>query len=483
MSQKFNSRRDFLRRSGYGLGALSLSGALGGGLVANAWGLAPVDDPLAPKAPHFAPKAKSIIWLHMAGAPSSLDLFDYKPELERLHGQPLPDSFKNGLKTATDGGVGALYATKRTWKQHGETGAWVSDLLPNIAAQADNIAFLKGTKTDGSTHVISSLKLHTSGLVPGRPALGSWVTYGLGSANPDLPSFVVLPTGTGAAGGGRGSTIWSSGFLPATYQGTAFRPGDSPMLFIDRPQVTTADEQRSTLDLLKQLNEHETALHGADSELEARTRSYELAYRMQKTAPEAVDLAKETKATKELYGLVDSSTFATREYATALLRARRLVERNVRFIHVISGAPDNSIDSWDAHHEIEKNHSVMCRQVDKPIAGLLADLKAHGLLDTTLVVWTSEFGRTPYGQTGDGRDHNPWGYTTWIAGGGIKPGTYGATDEIGLRAVSGIVDTYDLQATLLHQLGLDHRKLTFLYQGRSERATTVYGDVFKEILA
>jgi uncharacterized protein (DUF1501 family) len=203
---------------------------------------------------------------------------------------------------------------------------------------------------------------------------------------------------------------------------------------------------------------------------------------MQKTAPEAVDLSKETSATKELYGIVDTSTSATREYATALLRARRLVERNVRFIHVISGAPDNSIDSWDAHHEIEKNHTVMCRQVDKPIAGLLADLKARGLLDTTLVVWTSEFGRTPYGQTGDGRDHNPWGYTTWIAGGGIKPGTYGGTDEIGLRAVSGIVDTYDVQATILNQLGLDHRKLTYLYQGRSERATTVYGQVIKEII-
>jgi uncharacterized protein (DUF1501 family) len=203
---------------------------------------------------------------------------------------------------------------------------------------------------------------------------------------------------------------------------------------------------------------------------------------MQKTAPEAVDLSKETTATKELYGIVDTATSATREYATALLRARRLVERNVRFIHVISGAPDNSVDSWDAHHEIEKNHSVMCRQVDKPIAGLLADLKAHGLLDTTLVVWTSEFGRTPYGQTGDGRDHNPWGYTTWIAGGGIKPGSYGGTDEIGLRAVSGVVDTYDVQATILNQLGLDHRKLTYLYQGRSERATTVYGQVVKEII-
>jgi hypothetical protein len=483
MSLPHKSRREFLTQTAYGLGALSLGGALSGGSVARAVEAA-IDDPLAPKQPHFPPKAKSVIWLHMAGAPSSLDLFDYKPELVRLHGQPLPDSFRKNLKTATDGGVQALYATKRTWKQYGQTGAWISDWLPNLANHVDEIAFLKGSKTDGSTHVISSLKLHTSGLVPGRPALGSWVTYGLGSANPDLPAFIVLPTGTGSAGGGRGATIWNSGFLPATYAGTAFRPGDSPMLYIDRPSVDSAAEQRSTLDLLKKLNEHETeALHAGDTELEARSRSYELAYRMQKTAPEAVDLTKETTATKELYGIVDSATYATREYATALVRARRLVERNVRFVHVISGAPDNSIDSWDAHHEIEKNHSVMCRQVDKPISGLLTDLKARGLLDTTLVVWTSEFGRTPYGQTGDGRDHNPWGYTTWIAGGGIKPGSYGATDEIGLRAVDGIVDTYDVQATLLHQLGLDHRKLTFLYLGRSERATTVYGEVVKEIIA
>ncbi len=483
MSLPYKSRREFLTQTGYGLGALSLAGAFSGGSIARAVE-AVIDDPLAPKQPHFPAKAKSVIWLHMAGAPSSLDLFDYKPELVRLHGQPLPDSFRKNLKTATDGGVQALYATKRTWKQYGQSGAWISDWLPNLANHVDDIAFLKGSKTDGSTHVISSLKLHTSGLVPGRPALGSWVEYGLGSANPDLPAFIVLPTGTGSAGGGRGATIWSSGFLPATYAGTAFRPGDSPMLYIDRPSVDSAAEQRSTLDLLKKLNEHETqTLHPGDTELEARSRSYELAYRMQKTAPEAVDLSKETAATKEVYGIVDSATYATREYATALLRARRLVERNVRFIHVISGAPDNSVDSWDAHHEIEKNHTVMCRQVDKPISGLLTDLKGRGLLDTTLVVWTSEFGRTPYGQTGDGRDHNPWGYTTWIAGGGIKPGSYGATDEIGLRAVDGIVDTYDLQATLLHQLGLDHRKLTYLYQGRSERATTVYGEVVKDIIA
>jgi len=287
MSRYTRSRREFLKSSAYGLGALSI----GGMIVPNAF--AGIEDPLAPKAPHFTPKAKSVIWLHMAGAPSSLDLFDYKPDLVRLHGQPMPDSFRKNLKTATDGGVQALYATKRTWKQYGETGAWMSDWLPNLATQVDNIAFLKGSKTDGSTHVISSLKLHTSGLVPGRPALGAWVTYGLGSANPDLPPFVVLPTGTGSAGGGRGSTIWSSGFLPATYQGTALRPGDSPMLYIDRPAVVSAAEQRGTLDLLKTLNDHETqVLHPGDGELEARSRSYELAYRMQKTAPEAVDLSK-----------------------------------------------------------------------------------------------------------------------------------------------------------------------------------------------
>jgi Protein of unknown function (DUF1501) len=472
------SRRRFLRLAGAGAGGLALGGILPGSLNA-AFG-AEVEDPLAPKAPHFPAKAKSVIWLHMAGAPSSLDLFDYKPELIKLHGQPLPESFGNNLKTATDGGVGALLATKRTWKQHGETAAWVSDLLPNLATQADHIAFLKGTKTEGSTHVISSLKLHTSGLTPGRPALGAWIEYGLGSANPDLPAFVVLPTGVGNAGGGRGAPIWSSGFLPASYQGIAFRQGDSPILYLKRPEEVSAAEQQGTLELLQTLNQSHAASYPSDTELQARARSYELAYRMQKTAPEAVDVAKETEATRKLYGIDDN---ITKEYGTALLRARRLVERNVRFIHVISGAPDNSVDSWDAHNNIEKNHSVMCRLVDKPVAGLLADLKAHGLLDTTLVVWTAEFGRTPYGQTGDGRDHNPWGYTTWIAGGGIKPGSYGATDEIGLRAVSGIVDTYDLQATVLHQLGLDHTKLTFQHLGRSEKATTTFGGVVKEILA
>jgi len=465
------SRRDFL--------ALGGAAALGGLPLHAAWA-SELTDPLAPKQPHFPAKAKSVIWLHMAGAPSTLDLFDYKPELIRLAGTPLPDSFAKNLKTATDGGVGNLLATKRTWKQYGDTGAWVSDLLPNLSKQVDDIAFLKGCKTEGSTHVISSLKLHTAGLVPGRPALGAWIQYALGSANPDLPAFVVLPTGTGAAGGGRGQVIWSSGFLPAAYQGTTFRKGDSPILHLARPDGVSDDEQRGTLDLIAALNAHADDRRPGDTELAARARSYELAYRMQTSAPEAVDLDKETAATRALYGI---GTKETDEYGTALLRARRLVERGVRFVHCISGAPSSDIDSWDAHNGIEKNHGAMCKQVDKPVAGLLADLKSRGLLDSTLVVWTSEFGRTPYGQSGDGRDHNPWGYTSWIAGGGIKPGTYGSTDEIGLRAATGIVDTYDLNATILHQLGLDHKKITFLYQGRSERPTSVFGDVVKEIIA
>lgn len=472
------SRRQFLSAAGAGLGGLTAASLVPGALRSAF--AAELDDPLIAKAPHFPAKAKSVIWLHMAGAPSSIDLFDYKPDLVKLHGQPLPESFGKGLKTATDGGVGALLATERKWKQHGETGAWVSDWLPNIATQVDNIAFLKGTKTEGSTHVISSLKLHTSGLVPGRPALGAWVQYGLGSANPDLPAFVVLPTGVGNAGGGRGAPIWSSGFLPAVYQGIAFRQGDSPILYLNRPDVISEKQQRKTLDLLKSLNDELAGQHPEDSELQARTRSYDLAYRMQSSAPEAVDISKESEATRQLYG---ADAGVTKEYGTALLRARRLVERNVRFIHVISGAPDTTVDSWDAHNDIEKNHTAMCGLVDKPVAALLQDLKQRGLLDTTLVVWASEFGRTPYGQTGDGRDHNPWGYTTWIAGGGVKPGTYGATDEIGLRAVSGILDTYDLQATILNQLGLDYRKLTFQHLGRSERATTVFGNVFKDVIA
>ena len=474
------SRREFLEKMVYGAGALGLTSALAPGM-AMADELAKFDDPLAPKQPHFPAKAKSVIWLHMAGAPSTIDLFDYKPELVRLHGKPIPESIAKNLKTATDGGVGTLLATNRTWKQYGESGAWFSDWVPNLSRHADNITFLKGSKTEGFTHVLSSLKLHTSGVTPGRPALGSWITYGLGSANRDLPSFVVLPTGNDNAGGGRGPNLWGSGFLPATYQGTALRQGGAPILNLDRPKDVSADEQRNTLDFLKKLNGFNQSKYPSDTELEARSRSYDLAYLMETSAPEAVSLDKESAATKTAYGLDQE---ATREYGTNLLRARRLVERGVRFVHVISGSNDKKYGSWDAHSQIEKNHTVMTKAVDQPIAALLDDLKARGLLETTLVVWTSEFGRTPYGQTGDGRDHNPYGFTTWLAGGGTKAGfTHGATDDIGLKAVSGTFDTYDLQATVLNLLGLDHKKLIFQHNGRSERATTVFGDVIKEVIA
>ena len=477
------SRRDFLLKSGYGLGGLALGGLLPGGGLLSAALAADLIDPLAAKAPHFPAKVKSVIWLHMDGAPSTIDLYDYKPDLIKLQGQEVPSSFLKGIKTSTQGGVGKLFASNRTWKQHGESGAWFSDLVPNIAKHADKIAFIKSSVTVGATHDISILKLNTGGLNPGRPSLGAWIQYALGTANPDLPAYVVLYNGKREPTGG--SINWSSGFLPAVYQGTAFRPGDSPILYLDRPVTEAAAQQTENLNLLKFLNEKKDAAYPGDTELQARVRAYELASRMQSTAPEAVDLSKESDSTKEQYGLNDD---ATKGYGTSLLRARRLVERGVRFIQVVSGPTDVGGDSrnWDAHTNLEENHAQHAKAVDKPIAGLLADLKERGLLDSTLVVWTSEFGRTSYGQSGTGRDHNAWGYTQWLAGGGVKAGTtYGATDEIGLQGAdkSTAVDTYDLHATVLNQMGLDHLKLIYKYQGRSERPTVVYGKVIKELLA
>jgi len=475
-----NSRRDFLLKAG--LGGAALSGVLPGGGFFSAASAAELVDPLAPKQPHFPAKVKTVIWLHMDGAPSTLDLYDYKPELIRLAGQSVPDSFMKGIKTSTQGGVGKLFVSnKRSWKQHGESGAWFSDLVPNIAQHADKIAFIKSSVTVGATHDISILKLNTGGVNPGRPSLGAWVNYALGSANKDLPSYVVLYNDKQEPRAG--SVNWSSGFLPATYQGVAFRPGDSPILHLERPALMSANEQRSSLDLLKRLNLNESARYPQDTELQARLQSYELASRMQKSAPEAVDLSKESAATKEAYGLNDETT---RSYGTVLLRARRLTERGVRFIQVVSGpaVDDGEFRNWDAHSRLDDNHGKNARMVDKPIAALLADLKQSGLLDSTLVVWTSEFGRTSFGESGDGRDHNPWGYTQWMAGAGVKAGTtFGATDDIGLQAVGKTVDTYDLHATVLQLLGLDHLKTTFLNDGRSERPTVVYGEVIKELLA
>jgi hypothetical protein len=480
------SRRQWLFNIGYGMGGLTLNGLMpGGGIfsVPTAQAASTVIDPLAPKQPHFAPKVKSVIWLHMDGAPSTVDLYDYKPDLIKFAGQDVPESFLKGLKTGTQGGIGKLFASNRTWKQYGESGAWFSDLLPNLAQHADKIAFVKSSVTIGATHDISILKLNTGDLNPGRPSLGAWIVYALGSANPDLPPYVVLYSGRRLPRAG--SVNWSSGFLPAIYQGTAFRPGSSPILDLDRPKLVDLAQQRDDLDLLLKLNDHGSAVRPEDTELLARSRSYELAYRMESAAPEAVDLDKETEATKALYGLNDE---ATKDYGTVMLRARRLVERGVRFIQVVSGPLDNAGGgderNWDAHVDLEENHGAHAKAVDKPIAGLLADLKDRGLLDQTLVIWTSEFGRTCYGQSGNGRDHNPWGYTQWFAGGGIKAGTtVGSTDEIGLRTVHNPVDTYDVHATVLQLLGLDHLKTTYLRAGRAERPTVVYGKVVPELLA
>lgn len=477
------SRRDFLVKAGYGLGGITLSGLLpGGGILATVANAGTLGDPLAPKPTHFPAKVKSVIWLHMDGAPSTIDLYDYKPDLIKLAGQPIPASFLKGIKTSTRGGAEKLYVSNRTWKQHGDSGAWFSDLLPNLAKQADKIAFVKSSVTIGATHDISILKLNTGDLNPGRPSLGAWIQYALGTANPDLPAYVVLYSGDREPTGG--SVNWSSGFLPAVYQGTAFRPGPSPILHLDKPELIAQAQQRDNLDLLKRLNEHHSGFYPGDTELKARLNAYELAYRMESAAPEAVDLSKESDATKELYGLNDETT---REYGTNMLRARRLVERGVRFIQVVSGPAAGAGErrNWDAHQDLEQNHGAHAKAVDKPIAGLLADLEARGLLDSTLIVWASEFGRTSYGESGTGRDHNPWGYTQWLAGGGVKAGTtFGQTDEVGLQAVGDqTMDTYDLHATVLQLLGLDHLKTTFLHNGRSERPTVVYGQVIKELLA
>ncbi|MES1195904.1 MAG: DUF1501 domain-containing protein [Steroidobacter sp.] len=479
MSRK-TTRRQLLVNAGLGLGGLTLTSVLPGGGLMSAFAAEYVD-PLAPKATHFPAKAKSIIWLHQYGAPSTLDLYDYKPELVKQAGNEIPASFLKGIKTSTQGGVGKLFASNRTWKQYGESGAWFSDLLPNLSQHADKLTFIKASTTIGATHDISVSKLYTGDLNPGRPSLGAWVAYALGSANQDLPPYVVLYAGKKEPQGG--SINWSSGFLPAVYQGTAFRPGASPILYLQRPELIADAEQRDNLDLLKRLNQQRAALHPEDTELQARLNSYELAYRMESSAPESVDLSKETDATKELYGLNEE---VTRDYGTTLLRARRLVERGVRFVQVHTGNVEVNGDeiSWDAHRDLEDNHRTNAKGVDKPIAGLLADLKARGLLDSTLVVWTSEFGRTPYGESGNGRDHNPWGYTQWIAGGGAKAGyTYGETDELGLKSVGKPVDTYDLHATLLKLMGLDHLKVTYLNNGRSERPTVVYGEVFNDLIA
>jgi hypothetical protein len=459
-----SSRRDFLLRAGGGFGALALSYLLGrDGLAAGA----------TVGMPHVFARAKSVIWLFMEGGPSHIDLFDPKPTLSKMSGQPMPKSFGRVI-TAMGTAGNTLLGSKRTFKQHGQSGLWVSDWHPEVAKHADDLCVIRSCWADGLNHVGSVCEMNTGSILAGRPSMGAWINYGLGSVNDNLPAFVVL---TDAAEVNGGPTNWSAGFLPATYQGTHFRREGTPVFHLTPPKSVSDSQQRGKLDLLHQLNAGFDAQHPDDSDLAARINSYELAYRMQTAAPEAVDISRESEATKQLYGLDDRKTMIT---GSNCLLARRLVERGVRFVQVYSG----SGSGWDAHADVEDNHSKMCHSCDKPIAGLLADLKSRGMLDDTLVVWGGEFGRTPFNENGKGRDHNPWGFTMWMAGGGARGGNVvGSTDEIGLRAAERPCHVSDIHATILYLMGLDHLKLTYLHNGRHERATVNSGEVIREVIA
>ncbi len=464
--ESLRSRREFLLRSGGGLGAL----ALGQLLAADA---AATGGPMATRAPHHPARAKSVIFLFMEGGPSHLDLFDPKPELDRLSGQPMPESFGRPI-TAMGTAGNTLMGSRREWKRHGQSGLWVSDWYPRVAGFADDLCVLRSCRADGLNHVGSVSQMCTGDILAGRPAIGSWALYGLGAANQDLPAFVVLTDAAEVYGGPKN---WSSGFLPGVCQGTQFRNDGTPIFHLGPPSTTGARQQRGELDYLAKLNAEHAAARTDDDGLSARLESYELAWRMQTAAPEAVDLSGETPATRRLYGMDDDTT---RKFGTNCLLARRLVERGVRFVQCFSG----SGSGWDAHEDLEGNHSLRCRETDVPIAGLLADLKSRGLLDETLVVWGGEFGRTPFNEKGKGRDHNPWGFTMWMAGGGSRPGTVvGSTDPIGLRAVEDPIHVHDLHATILHLMGLDHVRLTYRHNGRDERPTINDGEVVTKALA
>jgi hypothetical protein len=471
------NRRDFLTRAGMGFGALALSAILADeGLESKARGEMPEIDslqPLAPRAPHFPSRARSCIFLFMEGGPSHIDLFDPKPELTRNDGKPLPPSFGTVFTPMGVGG-NTLMASRHKFAQHGQSALWVSDWYPHIAEVADDITLVRSCWADGVNHVGSVCQMNTGSILAGRPSLGSWVTYGLGTENQDLPAFVVMTDAAEPIGGPRN---WGNAWLPATFQGTPFRQDGPPILHLAPPAVVSDEQQRAKLALISALDRRHAEPRGDDSRLAARIAAYELAYRMQAHAPEAVDLKEETAETRALYGLNDPRS---KGFGAMCLRARRLVERGVRFVQLYCG----SGSQWDAHRDLEGNHGKLCARSDRPVAGLIKDLKRRGLLDQTLVVWGGEFGRTPMNEKTDGRDHNPYGFSMFFAGGGIKPGqTYGSTDEFGLRAVEDRVHVHDLHATMLHVLGLDHRRLTFLRDGRDERLTVNSGRVIEALVA
>lgn len=477
----YRTRRDFLKRVGNGFGLLALAGLLDqeGLLAPTVLGAEAAPNPLAPKEPHFPAKAKSVIWLFMNGGPSHVDTWDYKPELAKRDGQELKGFDKNtGFFTDQ---VGPLMKSPFKFKQHGQCGAWVSDLFPNMARHVDKTAFLYSCWTDSNNHSPALLKINTGMTRMGFPCLGAWVTYGLGTLSQNLPAFITMYDTLGRGLPKGYAQNWGAGFLPGIFQGTALKSQGPPIEDLERSQEMTSKQQRAQLDLLARLNRRQLLQEPGEPELAARIESFELAYRMQMSAPEALDITKETSAIQKLYGL-DNPKSAP--FGKQCLMARRLVERGVRFIQIYSGGEENE-KSWDGHLNIVQNHTGFAAETDQPIAGLLTDLEARGLLDSTLVIWGGEFGRLPIVQKGGtGRDHNPHAFTTWLAGAGVKGGTlYGKTDEIGHKAIVDRVSINDLHATILHLLGIDHKRLTYRYSGRDFRLTDVAGNVVKEILA
>ena len=449
------TRREMLTAAGGGIGMMALQSLMQGNVVAAS------DSPSA-RPPHFRPRAQRMIWLFMHGGPSHVDLFDPKPDLERYAGQPLPESFGEVMtrrKVATNPLLGPI----RPFRPRGESGLPISDFLPRISEHADDLCVIRSLHGDSVNHPQSVYQMNTGSILMGHPSFGSWLAYGLGSENDDMPAYVVLPDPGGGLKGG--PSAWGSGFLPPTFQGTTMRPGKTPVLNLQPQSGITPSQQRSTLDFLQRMNQQHLVERDHDSELSARIEAYELAFRMQAAAPEVVDFSQESKQTLDMYGISDPKT---RDFGERCLLARRMVERGVRFVQVYSG---NS-NGWDAHEDVAKNHGEHCRKTDQPVAALLADLKCCGLLEDTLVVWCGEFGRMPMSEQGKGRDHNPWGYCGWIAGAGTRGGrAYGSTDAIGLRAETDRVHVNEFHATLLHLMGLDHRRLTYSHNGLDERLT------------
>ena len=474
------TRREFLWETGFGFTGTALAGLLAADgffqQPAVAAELAATKSPLAVKKPHFPAKAKSVIFLFMYGGVSQVDTFDPKPELTKYNGQPIPNLDQDPHFKVRN--PGKLLASSRKFAPCGKSGLPVSDLYPELGGQIDKLCVIRSMSADSFAHGGGLLQMNTGSLRQGHPCVGSWATYGLGTENQNLPGFVVMLDPRGGPIGG--APNWGNGYMPATYQGTQFRTAGSPIIDLQPHSGTTRERQREQLDLLASLNGKHRATRAAESELQARIDSYELAFRMQQYAPEAVDIQQESEATQKLYG-IDHPT--TAHFGKQCLMARRLVQRGVRFIQIYSGG-GHSDQNWDAHGNVNSNHELHSKETDRPIAGLLQDLKSHGLLEETLIVWTGEFGRTPTAQNGVGRDHSPRGFTSWMAGGGSKGGqAIGATDEFGFKSVENVVHVHDLHATILHLLGLDHELLTYFHGGRDLRLTDVSGRIVKAALA